>query len=186
MHDFRSWGIDDVSSEGRMAARGMGDAPTREPWLIAGTFFLAVSCAVVAFWPEPPDPNMLAADEMAAIYADEQLAGVVFQNVWRELGNGADPGQVADRIDRDVLPVWRRGRARVDRACMGPLADRFPRKLPEFFRKREIAWVIMAEALRSNDPVEAQESREAWQAANDLADEILAEKTRIAQRSASR
>lgn len=186
MRGFRARGMTDATTGGQPTAGAVGDPPSREPWFIGGTFLLAVCCAVVAFWPEPPDPNVIVAKEMAAIYADEQLAGTLFQNVWEELGKGGDPARMADRIHMEVLPIWRRGRARVDRVCLGPQADRYPRKLPEFFRKREMAWVILADALRSNDPVEAQESREAWQAANDLADEIREEKTRIAQRAASR
>ena len=186
MRGFRARETTVATPGGQPATDAVGDPPSRESWFIGGTFFLAVCCAVAAFWPESPDPNVIVAKEMAAIYADEQLAGTLFQNVWEELGRGGDPVRMADRIQTEVLPIWRRGRARVDRVCLGPQADWYPRKLPEFFRKREMAWVILADALRSNDPVDAQESREAWQAANDLADEIREEKTRVAQRAASR
>lgn len=147
---------------------------TAERGILIATFLAAIGCAAVALWPMPTPAPVRAARSLRSIGADERKAMVAFQKIYQDLQDGASPESAADRIDHDVLPVWRRAWMKAETVAQGPLSTYIPDGLAEYFRQREIAWRAMSKALRDDDPLQALRCRRAWREANKMADKINA------------
>lgn len=145
-------------------------APGRQTgWAIAAVTGLAgILFALLAFRSVPTfeaEFGQLAQTEARGIAA------------WRAIVADARAGKLtdpaaADRIDRELLPIWQEARRQVARLESGPWADRLPKQLSDAFRLRQEAWEAMAAAARTGDRVEAQRSKAAWVEAERLVAEI--------------
>lgn len=123
--------------------------PRGEPTaaVMALTGSLGLAFAVLAF-----RTPVTFETEFAQLAAVERRGIAAWQAIAAEARAGKlSPVNVANRIDRDVLPAWAEARERSVRLEAGPDADRLPKNLPEVFRLRHEAWSALAAAARGRD-----------------------------------
>ncbi|MBA3316354.1 MAG: hypothetical protein H0T47_24090 [Planctomycetaceae bacterium] len=132
------------------------------PLTVSGLAF-----AWFAFQPDPPDPYLLAIADSKAINESEQAAIAAYRAITTEIRAGAlDDLAAADRVERDVLPAWRKARRRIVTARAGPAAAFFPAELEEIFRLREESWVALVAGVRNDDASAIERHRTKWQEAD--------------------
>ncbi len=137
-----------------------------ERFVMAATGLLALLFGTAAFW-----PAATFEEEFGRLARLEGRAITAWQSIVADsqAGKLSEP-QAADRIDREVLPIWKQARARLSRLETGKWANRLPKRLSEAFRLREEAWTEMAAAARGDEPA-TRRAQNAWRAA----DQVLVE-----------
>jgi hypothetical protein len=147
---------------------------TSERWqeygMMAATLAVGAVFAWLALQPSEADRRREAALEARQIASGEQQAGKAFQAILQaSRAKQATDAQVADRVEREVLPAWRQARARVEAARPGPLARYFAPEMPEYFKLRQEAWESLVAGVRKNDPAAWARFQKKWEAADRLA-----------------
>lgn len=159
--------MDAMTADPMPAKRRLGSAT--EYGLMALTFSAAVCFLWLAVRPSAEDRYRQALAELQIIGRGEEQAMRAFQQIAVATQSGSiDEAQVADRIEREVLPVWNRSAERVEKARSGPLADSFPAEVSEFFRLRRTAWENLVVATRNDDPLAMIRYRELWERADEV------------------
>jgi rhomboid protease GluP len=101
--------------------------------------------------------------EVATLETHQQLVGRAVDGTLSDL-------EFADRVDRDILPLWQSSRHKFEaiedatpeqRAMLAPLVT--------YMRTREAAWQMMVEGLRAQDIQTWEKSQQRWLEADALA-----------------
>jgi rhomboid protease GluP len=96
-------------------------------------------------------------------------------NVYRTLVEQAQRGavndaDVAEVIEREVLPPWVESRRRIEGLLGLPYGNqRFLSRLVEYVRCREESWRLRVEGLRKQDPATCKQADDRWIAADKIA-----------------
>jgi membrane associated rhomboid family serine protease len=121
---------------------------------------LALVVLAVAKLPKPPD---LIGEERAFLAADSHGVEAFNAAVSRWNKHEINDAQMADAIDRDVLPGWRAERTRIDQVLQRKLTaahrtefDRFAR----YLRARDEGWTLFIDGLRTTDPEKTKRAAE--------------------------
>lgn len=136
--------------------------------ILTATGLLGVLFTVLAFRSVPSFE-----EDFARLGQAEQRGIAAWQAVVTESGSGKLPGTaVADRIEREVLPLWREARRQAAAMEDGPWAGRVAPGFADVFRRREEAWEAMVVAGRTGDSAQSRRAREAWLEADRLVAEL--------------
>ena len=128
----------------------------------------AVLCAAIAFWPVPD-----YREEYRRLGETEQRAITARQAILADAQAGrASETEIANRIEREVLPVWRDAVRQASEIPEGAVG--IPMGVSQVFRARQEAWEAMVAAARSADPNLSQEAGRRWAAANEAAARLRA------------
>lgn len=131
--------------------------------------------AYFAFQPTPPDPAVQAAIDAQFISAAEQQAIAAFQTIVNENRAGTlSDLDAAQRVEAEVLPVWKAARERIAAARAGPGAAFFPPELDEVFRLRQESWEALVVAVKNEDRSAMEEQHAKWQAADAIIQKLRA------------
>jgi len=160
--------VADVTISGRVGDRS-------ERLIMAAAGLGAVVCAAIAFWPVRD-----YREEYRRLGATETRAVAAWQAILSEVrAERLSDAQVADRIEREVLPVWRdAGRQAADLPA-GATAD--PERLFRAFQTREDAWKAMIAAARSRDPALSRQAARKWAEADEALARLRGTTTRNAE-----
>ena len=93
------------------------------------------------------------------------------------------PTEFADKIDNEILPAWRRERARLESLpFISPRDERRWKDLKLYAKLRDQAWSILADALRAGDDSSIELANEKIAEADRIAEELNArDKQRLAK-----
>jgi len=131
--------------------------------------------AYFAFQPAPPKPAVQAALDAQFINAAEQRAIAAFHSIVSEHRAGTlNDLDAAQRVETEVLPIWRSARQRIAVARAGPGAEFFPPELDDFFRLRQESWEALVVAVKNDDHAAMEEQRAKWQAADAIVQKLNA------------
>jgi rhomboid protease GluP len=125
---------------------------------------LLAPVAIAFLPPAPPDVKAELADvsqiEAATLQAYDDAA-TRFQQ-----GEISD-AEFAAAVENDILPHWRRGRAKLHAISDSPAVNRLVvEKLERYFAERQESWELLLQGLDKNDADKLQQFRRKWDAAN--------------------
>lgn len=132
-----------------------------------GAVGLAAVIAAAHVAPPPPDENR-AVLELASV--EKQVLAR-----WAEITDQArrlvlSEEQLADAIERDILPAWHVARDRFARSGAGGSRREL---LLEYTRLREEGWTVMAQGLRAHDEAMEERGVEQFRRADEVAKKAL-------------
>jgi len=85
------------------------------------------------------------------------------------------PAQMADRIESEVLPEWRRAGAPIlSMTRVHPKQKRLVEAFCRYIKSREEAWEALVEAMRRDDQTKAEVFKKKWSEAQGIVNEIMA------------
>ena len=136
--------------------------------VLAATGLLGALFAVLAFQSVP------SFEESFGRLGEAERHGIAaWQAILADAGSDKlTDAAVADRIEREVLPLWREARQQAVALETGPWATRVTPRFAEAFRRREEAWEAMVVAGRTGDPAQSRRAKAAWLEANRLVAEL--------------
>jgi hypothetical protein len=93
------------------------------------------------------------------------------------------PTEFADKIDNEILPAWRRERARLESLpFVSPRDERRWKDLKQYAKLRDQAWSLLADALRAGDDSSIELANEKIAEAERIDEELKArDKQRLAK-----
>lgn len=144
----------------------VGERPERV--VLAATGLLGILFSGLAFRSVPSFEEDFARFRQAEQRGIAAWRAVVTDTRARKLPDAA----VADRIEREVLPLWREARRQAAELEDGPWAARVAPGLADVFRRREEAWEAMVVAGRTGDSEQSRRAKEAWLEADRLLAEL--------------
>jgi rhomboid protease GluP len=133
---------------------------------------IALPLAAFALPSAPPDVGrevqLFAEMEKHAMHTSTALA----DKAQRGLINDAD---VAERLERDVLPPWIESRGRIEKLLDAPYGNRaYLSRLVKYMRCREESWQMEVQGLREQNPATLKQASDRWTAADKMARELAA------------
>jgi rhomboid protease GluP len=141
--------------------------------LLVGGIGLALVAGIVVV--APPAAADVQAELMKFGESEEKLLKLHNDLVKQAEARSISPAQMADRIEKDILPEWRTAGAPIlSMARVHPDQKKLIDAFCRYIKSREEAWEALVEAARRDDESKGQVFRKKWEEAQDTVNEIMA------------
>lgn len=130
----------------------------------------AVLVAAVCYLPQPPADVQQQLGQFARL---ESQAIKQLDELSQQVQQGLSDDQLAQRVQRDIQPVWRKCESCVQAARSAPLADQqYLSRLIEYVALRQRSCNTLVEGLQQRDAKKIQQFNRLYESANRMALEI--------------